>query len=80
MGTTSETVKVTPMCRYGHGPLGRIRLLNHEEHPRGMVLPTYLEIPGMGPALMDGNGFSVTLFRCSTCGYLELFDDEVANG
>jgi hypothetical protein len=80
MGIISDAVKVMPTCRYGHGALGRIRLENHEGIPRTMVIPTFLDALGMGPAFLDGKGYTVTVYRCSTCGYLEFFDDEVGNG
>lgn len=69
----------TPNCRYGHGPLGHIVLESISDAPRGLVLPTTLQTMGNEPLMLDGRGFTFTLYRCSTCGYLELFDDGVAD-
>lgn len=72
--------KVTPNCRYGHGDLERLKLKNEEGQSRGTIISTYLEIENMGSAMMDGRGYSVSVFRCQTCGYIELFDDGDYNG
>lgn len=81
MGIVSEAQKkFTPNCRYGHGDLNKLRLLTFNNQPRGTIIPTYFEIPGSGPVTMDGNGYSIVLYRCDQCGYTELFDDGIANG
>lgn len=81
MGIISNAqTKVTPNCRYGHGDLVRLKLRNEDGLPRGTIISTYLELENMGTAMMDGKGYSITLFRCPTCGYLEIFDDGDYNG
>lgn len=76
----SPTSKVIPTCRYGHGNLGRIVLASTLHEPRGMYIPTFQDSFGKGTILSDGNGYTVIMYRCPTCGYIELFDDGVVNG
>jgi len=79
-------MKVTPVCRYDHGPLAR--LVDHPPDHRfalmGITLPTTEGFAQVAeqvlPAKPSGRIYSLTVFRCMTCGYLELFDDESANG
>jgi hypothetical protein len=77
---TKPKLLLSPACRYGHGDLDRVALKNGEDEPRGMFLPTFRDIVGVGPALVDGSGYTIAAFRCATCGYIELFDDEALNG
>lgn len=69
--------KVVKTCRYGHGNLGKIVLEKINDTPRGLVLPTFFQSMGAGPLMLDDRGFTFNLYQCSTCGYLELFDDEI---
>ena len=80
MGIIKDTRKITPTCRYGHGDLQKVSLFSHDRQLRGIALPTFLDVKGAGTALMDGSAYSIIAYRCPACGYLELFDDEVANG
>lgn len=67
-------LKIQPTCRYGHG--------NLEKHLSPIDGVGYL-LPGFrftstqtnDVALMGKAGFSVMLYECKTCGYIELFDD-----
>ncbi len=73
----------TPTCRYGHGNL---------EAQTGVEGYTWV-IPAIDMELfMDGDSwaqgwqaalpgvYTIRLFRCPTCGYVEMFDAEVPNG
>lgn len=67
-----------PECRYGHGALQRIELQKINNKTRLLALATFAQT---GPLLgMDGGGFTVQMFRCPQCGYLELFDWQAQNG
>jgi hypothetical protein len=69
------TEKVTPTCRYGHGPLVQIDLMTSDGKPRGMMLSTFEFSDEKSMAMEDGNGYSVIGFRCSVCRYMEFFDE-----
>lgn len=72
-------LKVKPNCRYGHGDL--------EKHIStvggvGYLLPGFRVTSSQSNdiALLGNAGFSVTLYECKTCGYIELFDDLYEDG
>lgn len=70
---------ITPNCRYGHGDLGEVQAGTAsarwaiQEHQvskvGGDAESTKLLTPGMSL-------FSLRIFKCPVCGYLEFFDDE----
>lgn len=83
------TVKVTPECRYGHGPLQNIQPEaptpgHHFWGLQGVTLtPFRAGSPAATPLLTSETTsriYSVMIFRCPTCGYVELFDDEAFRG
>lgn len=73
-------MKVTPTCRYGHGDLKRnervwslpgidlVKMASDEDAKQ----PVY-------SVTQNGHGFSVCIYRCFVCGYIELFDDVTDN-
>ena len=72
---------LTRTCRYGHGPLDEIPGLfgltgyapmTNEEIAR---TPAALLYPGI-KAKPTKSFYSLQLLRCSTCGYVELVDEE----
>ena len=75
-------MKIEPDCRYGHGKL--------EASPELWSLAGITATPmtcnsdcndALDDVSMNGRAFTVLLYRCTTCGYIELFDDaEVNNG
>lgn len=72
-----STSAVTPTCRYGHGPL----LPHSPDAPAdGYHLSShrlFKDLLGTTVGSMKtAPTFTVKLFRCATCGYLEMFDDE----
>jgi len=54
-----------PNCRYGHGDLLNVTCKN--DHPKW----AYVSQSNLNVA------FSGKLYVCKTCGYTELFDDEI---
>ncbi|WP_155705995.1 hypothetical protein [Burkholderia cepacia] len=79
-------MKVTPTCRYGHGDLAEVTR-TPDEHYWGFIgarlIPFRVGTP-VGTSLMEteasGRIYTVALYRCPVCGYLEVFDDEGTNG
>lgn len=79
-------MKVVPTCRYGHGNLEHVDK-NDVDHRWGLM---GLSMIGVQPATdseprliitkPSDRVFTVQLYRCPECGYLEAFDDEVGNG
>jgi len=79
-------MKVVPTCRYGHGEL--VHVDKHDENHRWGFMG--LSLINMQAGMEAGQPlritkpservFTVQLYRCSECGYLEAFDDEVGNG
>lgn len=63
-----------PTCRYGHGPLT-------DEHAGTSPAPAAWGIMGMqsinNQLMMDHSVWTLKIYRCKTCGYLELFDLDV---
>lgn len=65
-----EYIQVERTCRYGHGPL--------MQETKVWTLPS--QIPRhMLPEILDSppwpsHYFSVTVWRCPVCGYVELID------
>jgi hypothetical protein len=60
--------KVTPTCRYGHGPLTLVDRMHKYNANFGLVM--FIDALTDGPAYLNGLNFYV----CSKCGYVELFD------
>jgi hypothetical protein len=65
---------IRPNCRFGHGPMEK--------------LPTTWALTGLDTrkgdehspyfARANGRAYALTVYRCSECGALELFDFDVA--
>jgi len=53
---------ITPECRYGHG---RLREVTSHGGRWALSSPAYEPVT-----------FVVKIWACSTCGYIELFDDD----
>lgn len=74
---------ITPECRYGHGQLEEMERIpaHHAWGYMGVFLTeTAAGHPQGNPAIttsVSGGVFTVRLYRCSTCGYIEAFDDVV---
>jgi hypothetical protein len=75
-----------PTCRYGHGEL---ELQNTASEDSRWVIGQLDSRTMRAYSLLDGGPeyqpfspvvFSLNIYRCSKCGYLELFDDEVTDG
>lgn len=61
-------------CRYGHGPLG--------EEPNNWALTGMNVFGDSAPPpgqsnVINGQAYILRLFRCKTCGYCELIDQEL---
>ena len=80
-------VKVTiqPTCRYEHGPLKPIEgdwaLVGYDERPMSAEMREMLNERGgklfkNTYADQNGRNYGVKIFKCSSCGYLELFDPD----
>lgn len=72
------TTEITnPSCRYGHG-----RLIFHSPASGavGFLLPAYAATPDYdtAPVQVHDTGYTISIYVCPTCGYLELFDDVFA--
>lgn len=68
-------MNITPTCRYDHGPLAEI---TGEPDLRYAVRSVFKTREGDQPVITESPyAFTARLYRCSVCGYLELFDDEV---
>jgi hypothetical protein len=63
----ARPAKITPECRYGHGPLSHV-LMNDTA---GWAFAASNE---------DGLHYVGLLFQCRTCGYTEFFDDAYIDG
>lgn len=77
--------KITPTCRYGHGPLNRDKPdTNHYWAVMGAVNIPLTAMSPVNKPISDTQSsnliYTVNLYRCETCGYIELFDDEIDNG
>ena len=75
--TRDEPMIVQPVCRYDHGMLVK----QDASYMMRKAASYHLEKPGkekrwVGAASM----FRVTLWRCTTCGYLEMFDPDPMPG
>lgn len=84
-------MKVTPTCRYGHGELVHLTQpddgmgTNHSWGLVGVLMHHFrARASSVGEPLtsisQSGNVYTMKTFRCSTCGYMELFDDEGLDG
>ncbi len=82
-------MKVTPTCKYGHGPLEPADEEAYGPDHYWVFAGMYLRRARAGqfragdPLVnhsLSGHAFAVKLFRCAKCGYMEMFDEEVANG
>lgn len=61
-----------PTCRYDHGPLKNVTSMVGTDFALGRVNHT------TEPVCMDTDQFfSVQIFVCPTCGYIELFDGDI---
>src|SRR5260364_234136 len=77
---------VTPTCRYGHGDLSKVER-TPESHFWGLIgantrhfrTGTPVGQP-LSQTELSGRIYTLQLFRCSICGYLEFFDDNIVNG
>jgi hypothetical protein len=71
----SEQPKCQRTCRYGHGDLHKIdgvwsfEGVNWEPYMHGDKVVGRLPAP-------NGNGFTVCLWRCSVCHYVEMSDQD----
>lgn len=59
-------VPIQPNCRYGHGNLVKLDGRLHQQR-WGLVAHDNSDVL-----------FVAALYTCPTCGYLEMFDDDVA--
>lgn len=80
-----KRMKIEPTCRYGHGALIEIAR-SPDEHYWGFIgaslVPFRVEMSVDTPledTEVSGRIYTVSLFRCPSCGYLEVFDDEPSN-
>ncbi|SAJ91427.1 hypothetical protein UA11_04699 [Burkholderia multivorans] len=86
-------MKVTPTCRYGHGELLQVTQPDSPDgakHSWGLVgvLLHHFRAGAsrVGEPLTatmiseSGSVYTMKMFRCPTCGYMELFDDEGIDG
>jgi hypothetical protein len=64
-----------PTCRYGHGPLEESQ---NDDNLRFALRSVYkTQEASKQQSITDAPYvFTVRLYRCATCGYVELFDDE----
>lgn len=69
-------MKVDPICKYGHGPM--------DEPPRDpeviwAIRAVFKEAGANGNQIIGETSYAYTmhLFRCKECGYIEFFDDEI---
>ncbi|QNB08372.1 hypothetical protein G5S34_17515 [Herbaspirillum frisingense] len=73
-----------PLCRYGHGALikdqlgpsqfwGLMGAIVRETPPKTLLGQTT-------ETVSSGVLFTVNLYRCKVCGYIELFDDSFDHG
>ena len=80
---------MTRTCRYGHGDLERL----NDQTPahQWALMGVKLAAPPEGTDLLPVKGrnvaidlsrrvFTVTIWRCQECGYLELFDEDLRDG
>lgn len=81
-------MKITPTCRYGHGELQESPR-SPDNHCWGLIGATLTnQVVGathFGTSIArvteaSGRVFTITLYRCPVCGYLEMFDDEALRG
>jgi hypothetical protein len=78
-------MKVKPTCRYEHGLL--LHVPTADDAAWGLVgVQVQRATAGMmraGDPLQavfpNDRIFTVRVFRCATCGYIEMFDEDVAN-
>lgn len=68
--------KVTPMCRYGHGPLELAPSPHGDERLSAWALESF-SLMGAHEDDVGEPLWTLALYRCNACGYLELFDKEV---
>lgn len=61
-----------PSCRYGHGALNNVSKVVHTDFALGgvdFIIDKHV--------MATEQFFSVQVFVCTTCGYMELFDSDV---
>lgn len=68
-------MNVQPTCRYGHGPLMRPDSEDDTRWVFGVTKKTE-DADGKKALTELPYAFTVLLYRCPICGYIELFDDE----
>ncbi|MBR7961214.1 hypothetical protein KDW41_12240 [Burkholderia vietnamiensis] len=79
-------MKVTPTCRYGHGNLAEVDRMrpNHYWGFMGADITSVAKPSNAGEKVnvveMSGHVFTMMLFRCPVCGYMETFDYEAPDG
>lgn len=74
------TVRHTPTCRYCSGEvLTRVEPppANEKEYKPPFFVIYAMAITHTGARSLPGPGFSVDVFRCAKCGYIELHDDRI---
>ena len=67
-------MKFRPECKYGHGEL----YLDNKTWALSGVEVTNNPNNTFTTA-WNGHAYTLKIYRCNTCGYLELFDDVVEN-
>lgn len=75
---------LAPSCRYGHG-----NLVEHssppfvdqdgKQHPAAWAMPAFGRVESIDAVYMRPMpvSFTVKMFVCHTCGYMEFFDADV---
>lgn len=64
-------MEVTPLCKYGHGLLKLDTGAAEDDSIWG--LESYKRFDGI--MAVGKKAFTVSVFVCPTCGYIELFDE-----
>jgi hypothetical protein len=83
-------VKVTPICKYGHGALEQQTAFGSTSWvipaidmtgfgDEGQEVLSAEELAKMSQPAFTG-AFTLGIYRCNVCGYLEFFDIEVPDG
>ena len=68
-------MNIIPTCRYDHGPLAEI---TGEPELRYAIRSVFRTREGDQSVIAEAPYvFTLRLYRCPRCGYLELFDDEL---
>lgn len=69
-------MKVDPKCKYEHGSLERPP---EDSGVAWAIRAIYKETATNGGQIIEESPFAYTmhLYRCKQCGYIEFFDDEI---